>query len=745
MRNGLKGLMAGGLTAIIGVVLGLTPVGGEFEQNLGLSALFQIRGPIPAPPEVVVLAITDQTGDSLGISKLPREWQRSVHARLVENLTQAGAAVIVFDMDFQLARHTEDDATFAKAVADSGRVVLVEKLVGKRQPLTNAEGKPVGTVWVEQLIPPLPLLAEAASGLGPFPVPKVQVAIHEFWAFKSSADSATMPAVAFQLLHLPIYPPLQRLLEKSGVTAPPPIGDKARAGELHGLMHDLRAVFSANPDLGNRLRVLLAADANPQLSSVQRQQLLALIALYEGGDNRLLNFYGPPGSIATLPYQLFAGEQKPDAGAKRPDLSGKTVFVGFSDLYDPGQPDRFYTVYSNDEGVDLSGVEIAATAFGNLLNNQSIHPLESFGELLILAGFGLAVGGIAYLLPAIAGVPMVILLSLGYGGMAVRLFSASQLWLPVAIPFLVQLPLALFNGLLTHYFLERRKRTKAIQAMGMYIPEHLAKDFTNKNLDESALNRVTYCVCFASDMAGFTSISEQLTPQALAAFLNDYFESLSAPLRKQGVDVVEFRADGIMCAWTATQPDAATRRKALLAALDAVCAIDAFKQSYPQFAHHLRIGLEAGMAYVGHAGGGGHFVYSIVGDCANTAARIEGLNKKTGTQILLSRDVLEGVEGLLTRYIGDFIFIGKTEPLAIYELVAEQETATVPQAKLCQEYRTAMELLRQNRILEAKAKFAALLQDFPNDGPTTFILAHCRQLIKDNSTENPTVIRLDSK
>jgi len=64
----------------------------------------------------------------------------------------------------------------------------------------------------------------------------------------------------------------------------------------------------------------------------------------------MLNFYGPPGSIQTIPYQtlLKAGEGNP--GKQAFDLRGKTVFVGFSDLYDPGHPDRFYTVFTSDDG-----------------------------------------------------------------------------------------------------------------------------------------------------------------------------------------------------------------------------------------------------------------------------------------------------------------------------------------------------------------------------------------------------------
>ncbi len=745
MRDKTNALLNGLAISILGILLILTPPGYEFEQNIGLDGLFKLRGPIPAPPEVMVIAITDQTGEQLKVSKLPREWPRTLHARLVENLTRAGAAAIVFDMDFQTPKITADDERFGQAMAQSGRVTLVEKLTGKRQPLTNAEGTSVGSVWLEQLTEPIPQLAAAAKGLGPFPLPKMQVAVHEFWAFKNSVDAATMPVIAFQIISLPNYPLLAGLISQTGITPPPPPPPEARANELRQFMHQLRAVFREHPDLSQQLTQRVNGPDLAPLSPAQRKNLNAQIALYGGEDNRLLNFYGPPGTITTLPYALFAAEPGA-AAAPLPDLHGKTVFVGFSDLFDPGQPDRFFTVYSDADGVDLSGVEIAATAYGNLLNNQILNPVGISAQILLVGGFGLLAGVSAYLLPALIGVPAVLAAASLYTYAAYNLFIEALLWLPLATPLLLQTPLALITGLLGQYLLERKHKNRVAAAIGLYLPQNLAKAYTQNRIDENALNRVTYCVCLASDMAGFTVLSEQLSPQALAEFLNQYFESLSAPLRQHGVDVIEFRADGIMCAWTAEQPNAETRRKALQAALGAVTAINEFKQNHPGHPLALRIGLEAGMAYVGHAGGGGHFVYSIVGDCANTAARIEGLNKKIGAQVLLNQNLTEGISGFLTRYIGEFQFVGKTEALPVAELVATSASATAEQIDLCARFAVAMQTLAESGPQAGMEHFAELRRDYPQDGPSQFWLTQCLHMINQAQIpERPALIRLDSK
>ncbi|KJV07725.1 adenylate/guanylate cyclase domain-containing protein [Methylocucumis oryzae] len=210
--------------------------------------------------------------------------------------------------------------------------------------------------------------------------------------------------------------------------------------------------------------------------------------------------------------------------------------------------------------------------------------------------------------------------------------------------------------------------------------------------------------------------------------------------------MIEFRADGVMCAWTAESSCVEPRYNALLAGIEAVEAIAGFQKRYAQFSHSLRIGIEDGMAYVGHAGGGGHFVYSIVGDCANTAARIESLNKKLKTQLLVSASVLAGVGGLLCRFVGDFRFVGKTEPLSIYEVVASDEQASDAQIQLCQQFGAAMKVLSTGDWNKAGDMFAEILTEFPSDGPSRFHLERCRRcsavpLVSDS----PLVIHLDSK
>ena len=750
-RRVVKGLTVGLITGLAGALFGLTDMGASFERDIGLSWLFHIRGAISPPSDVAVVAIDSRTGDQLGLPSLPREWPRTIHARLVDELTRRGASAIVFDMQFDKPKVAKDDRVFATAVDKADRVALIELVTGKRQPMTDANGRQTGSVWIEEMIKPMPELTAAAKALATFPLPKIDATVYEFWAFKESiGDAPTLPAVALQVHALKAYPAWVSLLGQLHTpdldALPRSVQEIGKAEQMRSLMRTFRNVFENNPGARDRLASLVE-QKSAQGGAEDRGLLKALLGLYAGNPHRVLNFYGPPGTIKTIPYQSVIKGENQNPGKSALDLRGKTVFVGFSDLYDPGQPDRFYTVFTGEDGVDLSGVEIAATAFGNLLTDSSIKPASNVQTLALLLSFGMVIGMLAYFLPAMVGVPLTIILAATYAFIAQWLFNSADCWLPLATPLLAQFPLALFLGLLGQYLLERHRGQRISKALSYYVPEGVARDLTNNQSKPDAFNKVVYGTCFATDMSGFSTISEQLPPDKLAVFLNEYFDTLAKSLKRHQVDVTEFRADAIMCAWTADKPNVDVRRKAVLAALGAAEAIGEFKQRNAMLQASLRVGLEAGHFYIGHAGGGGHFVFSIVGDTANTASRIESLNKHTGTQILATQEVVEDLDGLLLRPLGEFQFVGKTEAIPIVEIMAATADATDRQRQLSERFAEALAAFHTAEWAKAAEAFEAVQKEFPDDGPTRFYIARCRSYLSGTTQppDNPRVIRMDAK
>jgi adenylate cyclase len=740
-------MIIGAAIGLSGVLLAFTPFHAALETRVGLYSLFHLRGVRQPPPEVAIVAIDGRTGDKLGLPSLPREWPRSVHGKLVDELVRRGAAAIVFDMDFRRPRDELEDLALAKAIAAADRVVLFEHLNGRRQPIEDQHGRHQGSIWLEELEPPLPAIANAARALAPFPLPKLDAAVDQFWTFKSSArDAPTMPVAALQVYTLGAYGQWRELLGASASTGlealPRHVAEIGDAQQMKALMLNLRRLFEQDPGLAERIatvsaEALSAAGTGPRLT--------ALLRLYAGDNERYLNYYGPPGTVATVPYHAVIKGQDPNVPAAALDFTGKVVFVGYSDLFDPGQPDRFYTVFTRNDGVDLSGVEIAATAFANLLTDQSVRPLGGAATILVLVAFGMLAGGVVYLAPAVIGVVLAIALAALYAAAAQLSFNTAGIWWPLATPLLMQLPLALFVGLLAQYRLEHRRVKHISEAIRYYVPEEVSRALSASELGAASTNKVTYGTCLATDMAGFSTIAEKMKPGALASFLNEYFEALAQALKRHAVVVTEFRADAIMCAWTGAATDARVRTQPTLAALEAARAIALFN-AQRNLPGSLRVGLADGDFYVGHAGGGGHFVYSIVGDCANTASRIEGLNKHLGTQILATRTVVDGLDGFLVRYLGKFRFVGKTEALPIAEILASKSAATATQIDLCQRFAPALAAFEEGAWPLAVERLESLLADHPQDGPARFLLARCRDYLGGGGVPaEPAVITMTAK
>ena len=105
------------------------------------------------------------------------------------------------------------------------------------------------------------------------------------------------------------------------------------------------------------------------------------------------------------------------------------------------------------------------------------------------------------------------------------------------------------------------------------------------------------------------------------------------------------------------------------AAIEVSEIITRFAQQHGSRHFKPRVGLHDGDVYVGHTGGGGRFLYSIVGDAANTAARLESLNKHLGTHVLAAESVARDANETVARPLGAFRLRGKAEPTSIFEIL----------------------------------------------------------------------------
>jgi adenylate cyclase len=491
----------------------------------------------------------------------------------------------------------------------------------------------------------------------------------------------------------------------------------------------------ADPGLAERAATLLGTKSLPR---AEQRLLRALIALYNGPDHRYLNFYGPPGSVLTVPlYQVFG-----KSAAASQALAGRVVFVGLSDLNNP-HDDDFPTVFSRADGVDIAGVEIAATAFANLLDHRLLEPAPLWTELVWLGLFGCAIGLIARLLPAAIAVPAALLTAvLLYSGAQI-VFNRDQLWLPVSIPLLIQLPLGMFLGLLLQYRDARRARANISRGMQYYLPDKVARGFAEAPVDPSTLKEHVFAVCMVTDASRFTTLAEGMTPTALSAVLDQYFAILFGVVERHGGLVTDVVGDGTTSVWTAPRPDRASRLSACRAALEISRAIDAFNQQNHPRTMPTRIGLNAGWAMVGNVGGSGRYVYSVVGDCVNTAARLESLNKQLGTRIIAARALVDDLDEIVSRPLGHFQLCGKGEAMQLVELVGI--AAEAERAGPLAEFAAALTTFEQGRWREACAHFAQVLVSDPSDGPARFYQTRCERYLTGAPPPIAGVIQLEQK
>ena len=699
----IPSLGLGLLIGVLGVLINLLPGSAAWEEEIGLGSLFKLRGQRPAPREVEIVSINGETAAQLGLGEEIPEWPRSLHADLVERLSQAGAAVIAFDIFFKKPRDQGSDTRMANAIREAGNVLLVAYL--QQQQLNAGEE----THYLEQLIPPTDILADAAVGLPPFVLPKVPVKVSRFWTFSGTQQLISLPAAALLLTVDPNGERMKQLLEGAGEA-------QRQTVDIHGITHMLRD----NRPLQSRLRDTLEHHLKHEIKPDQYQKLLSLLSLYEKAPYPYLNFYGPPGSIVTHPIQEILSA--PPEILER--FRGKTLFVGYAGAYQPKQKDGFYTVFSQPNGLDLSGVEIAATAYANLFNRETLSPLDPAWLMLLLIGYGMAITLLFRLLPGIPGIGAGMGVAVAYLGSVYLLFSQFNLWLPWFTPLALQTPLALILSLIWHYRQMRNSREQLRRLFGYYLPGEVIDRLAQDNSQPIGQTDSAFGVCLASDARNYTAMAERMEPTALQSYLNRYFEILFAPIRAHDGVVSDVVGDAMLAIWPSTQADHKLQQQACEAALEIGEAIEA-SDLEPKL--YTRIGLHSGELVMSHVGAIDHFEYRAVGDMVNTASRIENLNKLLGTRILASEDFVQGLDGIVTRELGQFSVAGKQHPIILHEIAATADSASDELYALHNAFAEALSEWRQGEKASAQHKFQQIIDEYPDDGPSNYYLQQYRE------------------
>jgi serine phosphatase RsbU (regulator of sigma subunit) len=443
-----KAIILGLVIGVVGMLLSPFRFALNLEENTGLGLLFKLRGVEQPSGEVFVVSIEKESSDHLNLPNNPDKWPRSLHAHLVDNLMSEGAAAITFDVHFIEPRVPKDDQLFAEAIKNAGNVVIGEPLIAREVKLSNSgssKSQP-GIHSIVKIVKPIELFANSAVATAPFSLPRIPFKVNQYWGFQTGAgDSPTLPVVTFQLLTLPLYEQFVGLLKKVSprqAAKLPPDADAIKTKGVKRLIRDIRGIFEGDPLIAENM--LQALDTSETLSNEPKNKALlkSLIKMYAAPNSRYVNYYGPPRTITTIPFHQALQLRDGKVGDQQYDLKGKAVFVGLSEALLADRKDSFYTVFSQADGIFISGVEIAATALSNIIEDTPVRPVGLMIYMLIILLWGILAGIACRLFSLKIGALCIVGLSILYLGVAVILFKFKAIWYPIVLPLFFQAPLA---------------------------------------------------------------------------------------------------------------------------------------------------------------------------------------------------------------------------------------------------------------------------------------------------------------
>lgn len=609
-------------------------------ENKAFDLLTVATAPLKSSLPITIVGIDESSFAQLA-QRWP--WPRSFHAEVVDRLSEAGAAVIVFDVLFSEPSSAKDDAAFSQAIARAGNVVLTADQVYHETSGTRQ--------WLR--VDPLPQFTKAGATTG---LATVQLDSDTVARRFTQADDALWRQAIRTLIRV-----------RPGSVEEPVIPDKARM-RLIGPAHTFPYV--------SYHQVLRQPESIP---AGYFQDQIVLI----GRDVRA----------------------SPEVGSTQADTFA-TPFLATTRLLTPGVELHATLIESALLGNALAPAPVAwNVAFLSLMLALFAPALVFWNPWRSLLATGLVIAGVA--------------------GVVAAGFVMLNLWLASVVIGLSILIAYVGTGL-GAYWLEQRRATEIRSAFSMYVSRHVVEEMI-AHPERLTLGgqRREISVLF-SDLAGFTSLSERLTPDAVAHLINIYLTAMTKVIMETDGTVDKFIGDAVMAFWGAPLDDADHAHHAIDAA---VKMQDAMVALAPQFAAMsidapigLRIGVHSGPAVVGNMGSDLRFDYTALGDTVNLAARLEGANKAYGTPILTTAETVNA-SGVIERMrrVDRVRVKGKEVPVDVFTPCEDTQLIELT-ARAWESYESASWVV-------AKACWLDIAQRYPADTLAPVFLERLEQFV----------------
>ncbi len=290
-----------------------------------------------------------------------------------------------------------------------------------------------------------------------------------------------------------------------------------------------------------------------------------------------------------------------------------------------------------------------------------------------------------------------------------------------------------------------------LKTFGKYVPMELVRQLVQTGEDARLGGKKKELTFFFSDIAGFTPISEGMSPESLMIHISEYMDELTNIIMGERGTVDKYIGDSIMAFWGAPIPDPDHPLHACNAALACQKKISELNEKWRREGRSAlltRIGIHTGEAIVGNVGSPERMNYTVLGDSVNLASRLEGANKIYGTRVIISQSVYERVsEGFLCRPLDVIAVKGKEKSIKIYELIERKaDDVSARTTALCEAFARALDKYARQDWDGALTAFSGIHRDFPSDYPTALYIDRCKRF-QQNPPETgwTTVTHLDSK
>jgi adenylate cyclase len=386
----------------------------------------------------------------------------------------------------------------------------------------------------------------------------------------------------------------------------------------------------------------------------------------------LINYMGVASSASprghqTFPVRSFAGYA---ARVPSPDPARwpRTMAVGNKVL----MVGAFAKGIAEDEKTTpfglMFGVEIHTNALNTVLMDNFLYYLPDWANILILLGMTLLTAFMASRLPTVWSLVLSVVLVVVFFFAVMLIFDLNNWIITLSTPVLGVL--LSFLAVIVYRIMTEEKDKRRIRDMfGTYVSPRVVDQIID-NPPELGGQDKDLTVLF-SDIRGFTTLSENMSPQELVNHLNEYLTAMTGIILEYEGTLDKYVGDEIMCFWGAPLPQEDHAMLACQCALRQMEVLRELNKGWPSERQiNIGIGINSGIMTVGNMGSLQRMDYTLTGDNVNLGARLEGTNKSYYTNIIVSEYTYGLVQDrVIVRELDNIRVKGKNKPVLIYELV----------------------------------------------------------------------------